>query len=131
MKDTGVSPVRILVVEDEPVIARVCLLTLTLEGFEADLAVNGKVAEGMLEQGKYDLVLIDIRTPVMDGKQLFVSITEKHPELVSRVIFTTGDVLGGNTNSFIDHSERLFLAKPFTPDELKAAVREALRRLQK
>ena len=40
MKDTGVSPVTILVVEDEPVIARVCLLTVTLEGFEADLAVN-------------------------------------------------------------------------------------------
>lgn len=131
MKDNGVSPVRILVVEDEPVIARVCLLTLTLEGFEADLAVNGKVAEGMLEQGKYDLVLIDIGTPVMDGKQLYESIADKYRELVSGVIFTTGDVLGGNTKSFIEHSERLFLEKPFTPDELKAVVREALRRLQK
>ena len=131
MKDTGVSPVRILVVEDEPVIARVCLLTLRLEGFEADLAVNGKVAEGMLAQGKYDLVLIVIRTPVMDGKQLYAAIAEKYRELVSGVIFTTGDVLGGNTKSFIEHSERLFLEKPFTPDELKAVVREALRRLKK
>ena len=127
MKDNGVSPIRILVVEDEPVIARVCLITLTLEGSEVDLAINGKVAEGMLEQEKYDLVLIDIRTPVMDGKQLFVTITKKHPELVSGVIFTTGDVLGGDTKRFIERSERLYLAKPFTPDELKAVVREALR----
>ena len=131
MKNTGATLRRILVVEDEPVISRVCIQTLTGEGFDVDTAVNGSVAEGMLGQGDYDLVLIDIRTPVMNGKQLYQSIIEKHPELVSRVIFTTGDVLGGDTKSFLEESGRLFLPKPFTPDELKTMVREALRRLQK
>ena len=131
MKNTGATLRRILVVEYEPVISRVCIQTLTGEGFKLDSAVNGSVAEGMLGQGDYDLVLIDIRTPVMNGKQLYQSIIEKYPELVSRVIFTTGDVLGGDTKSFLEESGRLFLPKPFIPDELKTVVREALRRLQK
>ena len=127
MKNTIVTGRRILVVEDETVISQVCVQTLIGEGFKVDTAVNGSVAEGMLGQGDYDLVLIDIRTPVMNGKQLYQSIIEKHPELVSRVIFTTGDVLGGDTKSFLEESGRLFLPKPFTPDELKTVVREALR----
>ena len=127
MKNTGATPRRILLVEDEPVISRVCIQTLTGEGFKVDTAVNGSVAEGMLGQGDYDLILIDIRTPVMNGKQLYRSIIEKHPELVSRVIFTTGDMLGGDTKSFLEESGRLFLPKPFTLDELKTVVREALR----
>jgi DNA-binding response OmpR family regulator len=129
MKNTIVTGRRILVVEDEPGISRVCMQTLTGDGFKVDLAVNGSVAKGMLEQGDYDLVLIDIRTPVMNGKQLYQSIVEIHPEVVSRVVFTTGDVLDGDTKSFLEESRRLLLTKPFTPDELKTVVREALRRL--
>jgi DNA-binding response OmpR family regulator len=131
MKSSGAKAVRILVVEDEPTICRVCSKTLTGEGFEVDIAANGSIAERMLGQKEYALVLIDIRTPVMNGKQLYQSIMERHPELGSRVIFTTGDVLGGDTKSFLEQSDRLFLPKPFTPDELKAVVKEALRRIGK
>jgi DNA-binding response OmpR family regulator len=129
MKSSGEKVVRILVVEDEPAICRVCSQTLTGEGFEVDIAANGSIAEGMLGEKEYALILIDIRTPVMNGKQLYKSIMERHPEVVSGVIFTTGDVLGVDTKSFLGQSDRLFLPKPFTPDELKSVVREALGRI--
>ena len=93
-----------------------------------DIAANGSLAQGLLEEKEYDLVLIDIRTPVMNGKQLYQSILGRHPEVVSGVIFTTGDLLCGGTKSFLEQSGRLFLPKPFTPDELKSIVGEALRR---
>jgi DNA-binding response OmpR family regulator len=131
MKSSAAKAVRILVVEDEPTICRVCSQALTGEGFEVDIAANGSVAEGMLGQREYDLVLIDIRTAVMNGKELYRSIVERHPGLASGVIFTTGDVLGGDTKSFLEKSDRLFLPKPFTPDELKTVVREALGRIGK
>jgi DNA-binding response OmpR family regulator len=131
MKNSGATARRILVVEDEPTICRFCSQTLTGEGFEVDIAANGSIAEGRLGEKEYDLVLIDIRTPVMNGKQLYQSIVERRPALASRVIFTTGDVLGGDTKSFLEQSGRLFLPKPFTPDELKAIVREALSRIGK
>jgi len=85
----------------------------------------------MLEKKEYDLILIDIRTPVMNGKQLYQSINDKHPDLTDRVIFTTGDLLGGDTKNFLEQSGRLFLPKPFTPDELKTVVKEALGRIEK
>ena len=131
MKSSGVNAGRILVVEDEPVISRVCSQVLRGEGFEVEIAANGNIAEGMLGKKEYDLILIDIRTPVMNGKQLYQSINDKHPDLTDRVIFTTGDLLGGDTKSFLEQSGRLFLPKPFTPDELKTIVGKALRRIEK
>ena len=131
MKSSGVDAGRVLVVEDEPVISRVCSQALRGEGFEVDIATNGNIAEGMLEKKEYDLILIDIRTPVMNGKQLYQSINDKHPDLTDRVIFTTGDLLSGDTKSFLEQSGRLFLPKPFTPDELKTIVGKALRRIEK
>ncbi len=131
MKSSGVDVGRVLVVEDEPVISRVCSQALRGEGFEVDIAANGNIAEGMLEKKEYDLIIIDIRTPVMNGKQLYQSINDKHPDLTDRVIFTTGDLLGGDTKTFLEQSGRLFLPKPFTPDELKTIVRTALRRIEK
>ena len=48
-----------------------------------DIAAKGSLAQGLLEEKEYDLVLIDIRTPVMNGKQLYQSILEGYPEVVS------------------------------------------------
>ena len=130
MKDFAVGVWRILVVEDEPAISDVCQRVLTSEGFEVDIAVNGEVARDMLGEKDYDLCLIDIRTPRMNGKQLYQCIQEKHPKLIDRVIFTTGDVMGGDTQSFLEQSGRPFLPKPFTPDELKTIVSETLRQIE-
>jgi DNA-binding response OmpR family regulator len=131
MQKSGGKRLRIMIVEDEPVISRVCSQTLRGEGFKVDIAANGSIAEGMLGEKEYGLVLIDIKTPVMNGKQLYQTIVERCPDLTGGVIFTTGDVLGGDTESFLEQSGRLFLPKPFTPDELKSVVREALQRIRK
>jgi DNA-binding response OmpR family regulator len=122
---------RVLVVEDEPVIGRVCAATLTGEGFEVDIATNGSIAERMIEEKKYALLLIDIRTPVMNGKELYQWITERHPELANRVIFTTGELLGSASEQFVEQSGRPFLPKPFTPDDLRATVRDTIRQIGK
>ena len=121
---------RILSVEDEPSIRQVCRRTLTSQGYQVDFAINGVVAESMLMKADYDLLLVDIKTPVMDGKQLYRYIKKRYPKLAGRVIFTTGDVINDDTQSFLERTGRPFLLKPFSPDELKALVRENLRRLQ-
>jgi DNA-binding response OmpR family regulator len=123
--------IRVLVVEDEPVISRVFLQTLRGEGFKVDIATNGSLAQDMLGEKEYDLVIIDIRTPVMNGKQLYQFISESHPGVLNGIILTTGDVLSGDTKNFLEQSGRLFLPKPFTPDELKTIVKRALGRIGK
>lgn len=122
--NTGVK--RILVVEDEPAISQVCRRVLTRDGFEVDTAVDGRMAQGMLREGDYDLILMDIRMPVMGGRECYQILEVQYPELVDRVIFATGDVIGSDTRKFLERSGRPFLPKPFTPDELKTIVRETL-----
>jgi CheY-like chemotaxis protein len=118
---------RVLVVEDEPMISRVCRKTLTAGGFEVDIAINGLVAKEMLDKKTYDLCLTDIRTPVMNGIEFYRYLQKEHLDLAGKVIFTTGDVLSGNIDAFLREVNRPFLPKPFTPDELKKVVIEALK----
>jgi len=131
MKNSSAGVKRILVVEDEPAISQVCLRTLTSEGFEVDIAVNGAVAQDMLGEKDYDLCLIDIKMPVMNGRELYQCIQEKYLKLLNGVIFTTGEVMGGDTQSFLEQAARPFLPKPFTPTQLKAIMRETLKEMGK
>jgi DNA-binding response OmpR family regulator len=127
MKKHGPGAKRILVVEDEPAITAVCRRVLVSEGFEVDVATNGKIAQDMIENKQYDLCLIDIRTPMMNGEELYQWLRERHSPLTKRVVFTSGDTLSGDTQNFVEQTGRPFLPKPFSPEELRAVVREALR----
>jgi len=115
-----------LVVEDEPMISRVCRKALMNNGFEVDIAINGLVAKKMVAERKYDLCLTDIRTPAMNGIELYRYLEKEYPALAERVIFTTGDVLSGNVNAFLKEVNRPFLPKPFSPSELAQVVEKAL-----
>lgn len=116
---------RILVAEDEQVVAEICQRVLASEGFEVDVAANGKTAQHMARNNRYDLSLIDIKMPIMSGEEFFHWLQEKQPRLASRVVFTTGDVMAQGTDTFLQESGRPFLPKPFTPDELRSLVRQA------
>ena len=129
MESSGAEVKRILIVEDEPAICAVCSRVLTGEGFEVDTAASGKVAQGMIEEKQYDLFLLDIRMPEMNGKELHQWLQEKHPRLANRVIFITGSVMSADTRSFLEQITRPFLLKPFTPDELKVVVSEAVKEI--
>ncbi len=122
---------RILVVEDEPEICNVCRRVLTREGYEVDIAVNGRVAQDMIEEKQYDLCLLDVRTPKMSGTELYQWLQKKYPQLVRRVIFTTGSVMGGDAMTFVEQTGRPLLPKPFTPNELKTILTQALKEVEK
>jgi DNA-binding response OmpR family regulator len=119
---------RSLVVEDEPTIARMCLRALGTEGFEVDVASDGKAAQARLSGNEdlYDLCLIDIRTPGMNGIELYQYLEEIGSEMINRVIFTTGDVVNDEIKTFLKETGRPFLPKPFTLDELRSVIRIAL-----
>lgn len=122
---------RILVVEDEPSIGIICQRVLTGEGFEVDCAANGRVAQDRVEKKQFDLCLIDMRTPKMNGIEFYQWLQKKDPQLAGRVIFTTGEMLGGDNQAFVEQSGKPFLPKPFTPNELRAVVQETLKEVEK
>jgi CheY-like chemotaxis protein len=120
-KDKGKT---ILVIEDEPSINLICSKILTKEGYKVDIATNAKIAQDILEIWEYDLCLVDIRMPTMNGIELYQWLTENHPVQAERVIFTSGDVYNKDTENRIELSTKRFLPKPFTTEEHKAAVSE-------
>ena len=125
MKGISATRGRILIMEDESAISRLCNSVLTKDGFEVEISVNGEIAKQKVEESDFDLILVDIRTPVMNGLKFFQFLTGKHPELSARVIFTTGDFLEPETRSFLESSGRPLLAKPFDPDDLRTIVSES------
>ena len=106
MKKADNSAGRVLVVEDEPGVGESCFRVLSRRGFEVDIAVNGVIAEDKLWANKYDVAVLDIRTPLRDGRQLYQYIGERYPQLLKGVIFITGDVMGGDTQFFLEKSGR-------------------------
>ena len=117
---------KVLVVEDEPAIARVCVRTLAAEEFDVEIAINGQVALNRLNTDMYDFCLVDIMTPEMNGVELYKRLKDNCPEMANRVIFSTGDVISDNIRAFLEGTGRPFLAKPFTPDDLRSVFRVAL-----
>ena len=126
MTTSDVASRTALVVEDEPLIARVCAKTLRTEGFNVDLAINGLMGCAMASKKSYDLFVADIRTPEMNGIAFYRHVAASRPDLAHRVIFTTGDVLSNEIRAFLDEIKPGFLPKPFTPSQLRAVVHETM-----
>jgi CheY-like chemotaxis protein len=114
----------ILVVEDEPAVSAFCGRVLTGEGYKVETASNSKIAQDMVKKTQYDLLLLDIRMPVMSGIELYQWLEKEYSQMSQKVVFTTGSILSGDTNSFIAQTGRPVLAKPFTPGELATIIKE-------
>ena len=120
---------RILLVEDEPIIRYICYRVLDSDGFHLDMAENGRVARQKTQTDDYDLILVDLRTPMINGRELYGYLAEHRPKLAQRVIFTTGEIMEGESSRFLETSGMPYLAKPFTPDELRDMVKGRLKQL--
>ncbi len=117
---------RILVIEDEPAIAETTTYALSTEGFEVAWAATGQVALDLLGQEHFDLAVLDIGLPDINGFDLFRQIGQELP-----VIFLTAR--SGEIDRIVglELGADDYIAKPFSPRELCARVRTVLRRLQK
>lgn len=114
---------KILVVDDDPFIQS--LVAVTLSGkYELSAASNGREALQALERECPDLVLCDVVMPQMDGLECLQRMTDLHPGL--RVVMMTGETSPDTAITSLRHQAFDFLAKPFTVDQLREMVSEAL-----
>jgi len=114
---------RILLVEDEPVISRLCAKILTSEGFDVDVERDGRNAKEAANNKNYDVCVSDIRLPGLTGIQLHELFKANQPQLAQRMLFMTGDTMNANVQSFLQESGIPCLMKPFSPEDLITAVR--------
>ncbi len=121
--------IEVLVVEDEPVISQLVERVLTNTNTRVTVAADGRIAQEVLQSKQFDVCLIDMRTPAMNGRELYEWIEKNRPYLLSRIIFTTGDTMSNNIENFLDSAGKPFLPKPFTPGQLKSIVASVIKKL--
>jgi len=125
MAPTGERP-RVLVVDDESVIAQLIADVLGGEGFEVDTAPHGLAALDRLANRTYDVILSDLRMPELDGFGLFREIERRYPDLLGRFVFITGTSEHTDYQGFIDDVKVPVLTKPFDMMNLVRVVRGRL-----
>ncbi|GMU69175.1 MAG: sensory transduction protein regX3 [Steroidobacteraceae bacterium] len=117
---------RILVVEDEPGIADTICYALSTEGFEPLACALGAEALAALARERFDLVVLDVGLPDVNGFELFKDIQALAP---LPVIFLTARTAEVDRIVGLELGADDYVAKPFSPRELSARVRSVLRRV--
>jgi DNA-binding NtrC family response regulator len=115
----------ILIVDDDPSIRSTMKVILEDEGYKVDFAANGKEAIRMTNQRSYNLALLDIRLPDMEGVKLLKLMKESIPRM--RKIMITGFPSIQNAVEAVNKSADAYLIKPVNLDELLLIVKEQLK----
>jgi two-component system copper resistance phosphate regulon response regulator CusR len=117
---------KILVVEDEQKVAEVLKRGLTEEGYEVEIAAEGMTGLQLAQSGKFDLIILDINLPLMNGLDLCKKLRENDeltPVLILTALGMSDDIVTGLEAGADD-----YLAKPFRFNELYARIRALTRR---
>ena len=123
--ETPDHPLRILVVEDEPLVKEVILLYLKEDGHAVKTAENGVQALNEFDAGEYDIVITDHSMPEMNGDQLAAAIKERNPKTAVVLLTGFGNLMeeGAEQPPSVD----VTVGKPFTFATLRTAIAQGMR----
>jgi CheY-like chemotaxis protein len=123
-KRATTSSLRILLAEDNPMNQKVALRLLERLGYSADVAANGLEALAALERQPYDVVLMDVQMPELDGLDATRRICERWPpESRPHIVAMTANALPEDREACFAAGMNDYVAKPIRADELAAALK--------
>ncbi len=111
---------RILIVDDEEIVLRSCQRILRDDDYEIDTAQDGLAAIGMVNESDYDVLILDIKMPRMDGIEVLRRVKESRPDI--DVIMITGLHDIGTAVQAMKLGALDYLPKPFEPEQLQDLV---------
>jgi CheY-like chemotaxis protein len=115
-------PLRVLLAEDNAVNQKLALRLLERMGYGADVAIDGTEAVTALEDKDYDVVLMDVQMPELDGLEATRRIRERWPDRSVRIVAMTANAMEGDREACLAAGMDDYLSKPIRPDELAAAL---------
>ena len=115
-------PLRILAVDDHPTNVKLIILILERLGYAADIATNGQEALEALNKADYDLVLMDIEMPEMDGIETTHAVREKWGTDRPKIIAMTANAITGDRDRYLAEGMNEYVSKPIAVPALQAAI---------
>lgn len=122
----GSGKVRLLVVEDEKALCESIAKGLRLDGYEVDTAFDGEEAMDIISTDSYDLIILDLNLPGMDGLDILKNMRENDNETNVLILSARGGL--NDKIEGLDSGANDYLCKPFHFEELEARVRSLTRR---
>ena len=115
-------PLRILLAEDNAVNQKLALRILSRMGHETQLAEDGQAAVDALAEGDFDLVLMDVQMPRLDGLEATRQIRERWPDRPIHIVGLTANAMAGDREACLAAGMNDYVSKPIRPDELARAI---------
>ena len=118
----------ILLAEDNEINQKIIQYSLTNAGYKVDIANNGQEAIDMYHAGNYDLVLMDVQMPILDGFEATAHIRKVESATLNGskrvpIVALTANAMKGDREKCLDAGMDEYLSKPFTPNDLISIIR--------
>jgi len=118
-------PLRILLAEDNPVNQKLALRLLERMGYRADVAENGLAAISAVEGSNYDVILMDVQMPELDGLEATRRIRRRWPGERPRIVAMTANAMDGDREACLEAGMDDYISKPVAPEALQATLMAA------
>lgn len=116
---------RILVIDDEEIVRVCCRRALVDAGYDVDVTASGKEGLDLFGNHRYDLVVLDLKMPHMEGIEVLANIKKGVPD--QKVIMITGYMALEHADESTALGSTRYLEKPFAPDVLLSIINTMLR----
>ena len=120
------STPAILLVDDEPIIVMSLEFLMRKNGYQVGIARNGTEALAAISQTPYDLVLLDVMMPDVDGYQVCRQLRQRPDRAATKVIFLSAKSQPADVQKGYEAGADLYIPKPFSTRQLMLKVRELL-----
>jgi DNA-binding NtrC family response regulator len=124
-----VDTLRILIIDDEPIVGKRLKPALEKNGYEVETFTTGREALTRFEEGKFDIVVTDIRMDEIDGIEVLKRALKIDPK--TKVIIITGYATIEMAREALAKGAFDFISKPFKPDELREVILRAAEEIRK
>ncbi len=123
-----VASLRVLVVDDEEPVGNLLDRMLRTLGHCPTIVCSGEAGLEMMEREEFDVVLCDVKMPGLNGFDVLSALRAQNPDLAERLIFMSGDTLSHTTRAALEQNGNLFLAKPFSIEQVRQILNLLLKR---
>ncbi|OGP53456.1 MAG: hypothetical protein A2Y65_07125 [Deltaproteobacteria bacterium RBG_13_52_11] len=115
-----------LIIDDEDVVLESCRRIFSAEGVQVTCTTSPREGLRLVENSSFDVILCDWKMPGFDGMDVLAELNQRSPDSV--VIMISGYPTVGRATEAMERGAMAYVPKPFTPDEIVKAVKDALKR---